>query len=175
VLNPGRTLGRLVRYGAVSAVTTGLSLTVLSILLTLTPMPASVANLVAQAAGIPLSFALNRRWVWRRSGRASASRESGPFWAMSVAGLTLSTLATGLAGDLAAGLPHGERTVVVAAASLAAYGVLWLAEFVLLDRVVFARRRVDVAQADVGGPQPDRPHTGQTRSVTQIRTEAQFM
>jgi putative flippase GtrA len=152
-LRPDRTLGKLVRYGAVSAVTTTLSLTLLVVLLTVTPWPASAANLVAQAAGIAPSYLLNRRWVWRRSGRASLGRETGPFWAMSAAGLVLSTLATATVSHLAEGLPHTTRTVVVAAASVAAYGVLWLAEFIVLDRVVFGRsgsQRADAVPATTG-------------------------
>jgi len=146
-LAPGRLMGRLARYGAVSVITTGLSLSILCVLLVCTSIPASMANLLASAAGIGPSYALNRRWVWRRAGRASWRRETGPFWAMSVAGLLLSTVATGVVAAGASGLSTVLHTAVVVGASLGAYGSLWLAEFVILERFVFANRSASDAGA----------------------------
>jgi putative flippase GtrA len=134
-------LRRLVRYGAVSALTTVLSTCVLCVLVGSSLLAAAPANVVASCAGIGPSFLLNRRWVWRRAGRASLRRETVPFWAMSVAGLALSTTVAWLAADAARGLSHPVRTAVVALASLTGYGVLWLVEFFILERVVFADRR----------------------------------
>jgi putative flippase GtrA len=131
---------RLFRYGAVSAVSSTVSLSVLGALVATHTLPAGLANVVATAAGTVPSFELNRRWVWGRSGRRSVVAEIGPFCALSFAGLALSTIAVGLAASFAAssGLSTGMRTLAIEAASVTAWGSLWLGQFFILDRVLFA-------------------------------------
>jgi putative flippase GtrA len=137
-----RRLRTLLRYGAVSLVSTGVSMTVLGALVATRTMAPGWANAVATAAGTIPSFALNRRWVWGRQGRPSLTGEVGPFVALSFAGLLLSTLAVSAAGRwaTAAGLGTSTRTLAVEAASIAAFGSLWVVQFVLLDRLLFAPR-----------------------------------
>ena len=133
-------LAKLVRYGAVSAISTTLSLAVLGGLVATRTLPAAWANVVATAVGTGPSFELNRRWVWGRSGRRSIAAEIGPFCALSFAGLALSTVAVGFAAAFArsAGFSSGMRTLAIEAANVTAFGSLWLAQFVILDRVLFA-------------------------------------
>lgn len=135
-----RRLGQLLRYGAVSIIATTTSLVVLGVLVTTRAMSPGWANVVATAVGTVPSFELNRRWVWHRGGAASTRREIVPFAALSAAGLVLSTVLVSLAGRWvdAAGLTGAARTVTIQAASIAAFGTLWLAQFVILDRVLFA-------------------------------------
>ncbi len=134
-------LGQWVRYGAVSAIATATSLTVLGVLVSMTTMPAGVANVIATAVGTFPSFELNRRWVWRRTGRRSLRAELVPFWVLSFTGLVLSTLTVSLAATWAAsaGLAGSARTLVIEAANVAAWGSLWVAQFVILDRYLFRR------------------------------------
>jgi putative flippase GtrA len=131
---------KLLRYGAVSVVSTLTSMTVLGLLVATRALTPGWANLVATAVGTVPSFELNRRWVWGRTGRRSLSAEVTPFAALSFAGLALSTVAVSVAGHLAAGLDAAPRTMAVEAASVAAFGSLWLLQFVLLDRLLFATR-----------------------------------
>jgi putative flippase GtrA len=128
-----------IRYGAVSAVSTAVSLTVLGVLVftgTLTP---GWANVAATAVGTVPSFELNRRWVWGRTGRRSVLAEVGPFCALSFVGLALSTLAVSVVGRWAvdAGLGAGMRALLAQSANVAAFGSLWVAQFFILDRTVF--------------------------------------
>ena len=127
------------RYGTVSLVATATSLTVLGVLVSTTAMPAAIANVLATAVGTVPSFELNRRWVWRRTGRRSARAEILPFWLLSLAGLAASTLAVSAAASWAAsaGLDGAARTAAIEAANVAAWGSLWVAQFVILDRVLF--------------------------------------
>ncbi len=138
-----RTLRRLLRYGAVSAVSTTLSLTVLGTLVATRALTPGWANVVATSAGIVPSFELNRRWVWRRSGRSSLMAEIGPFCALTFAGLVLSTLSVSLVATWATGaaLAPALRTIAIELANVAAFGTVWIAQFVILDRIVFARPR----------------------------------
>jgi putative flippase GtrA len=127
------------RYGTVSLVATATSLTVLGVLVSTTTVPAGIANVLATAVGTVPSFELNRRWVWRRTGRRSGRAEVLPFWLLSLTGLTASTIAVSLAASWAAsaGLDGVARTAVIEAANVVAWGSLWVAQFVILDRVLF--------------------------------------
>jgi putative flippase GtrA len=125
-------------------------LTVLGTLVSAFGVSAGWANVCATACGTVPSFELNRRWVWGRRGRRSPWAEMGPFAVWSVAGLARSTLAVHVAAGWAAGQgwsPAG-RTVVALAANVGAYGLLWVAQFVWLDRVLFRGR--DQAAAPAG-------------------------
>ncbi|MCU1454283.1 MAG: hypothetical protein JWN46_2429 [Acidimicrobiales bacterium] len=134
---------QLARYGAVSIIATTTSAVVLVTLVLTRTLPAAWANVVATAVGTVPSFELNRRWVWGKTGQRSLAAEVGPFVALSFAGLGLSTLAVAAADHVANGAHLGSlaRTCVVEGASLAAFGSLWLAQFAILDRLLFASRR----------------------------------
>jgi putative flippase GtrA len=133
------------RYGAVSAISTVTSMAVLGVLVATRTLTPGWANIAATSVGTVPSFELNRRWVWGRTGRRSLSGEVGPFAVLSFAGLALSTLAVSVAGHLAAGLDTAPRTIAVEVASVAAFGSLWLVQFVLLDRLLFASRTPEPA------------------------------
>jgi putative flippase GtrA len=133
---------RVVRCFSVSLLTTGLSLATLAVLTTSLAVTAWAANVVATGLGTVVSYRLNRRWVWSRSGASDPWREVLPFWVLSFAGLVLSTVAVAGADAWArtthlTGAPH---TVAVLAASVAGYAVLWVAQFAVLERVLFAAR-----------------------------------
>jgi putative flippase GtrA len=132
-------LRQWLRYGAVSLLATATSLTVLGVLVSATSIPAGFANVLATAAGAVPSFELNRRWVWRRTGRRSVRGELVPFWLLSLTGLALSTLTVSLAADWAsaAGLHGAARTAAIELANVTAWGSLWIAQFVILDRILF--------------------------------------
>jgi putative flippase GtrA len=144
---------KLVRYAAVSGVATGTSLTVLGCLVATGVLGASWANVVAVAVGTVPSFELNRRWVWGKRGERSIVAEVIPFCILSLAGLCLSTLAVGGAAAWAAraGVRGGARTLAVEGAHVAAFGSLWVVQYLVLDRVLFRRRHVlDINPAPMG-------------------------
>jgi putative flippase GtrA len=115
------------------------SLVVLTAWMGVAPMPANV--LTTAVATVP-SYQLNRRWTWARRDASDPWREVVPFWALSFAGLALSTVTVGLADGLAAGmhLAPALRTGAVLAGHLGGFALLWVVQFLLLDRVLFARR-----------------------------------
>ncbi len=136
---PVHRVRQLLRYGTVSLIATVTSLTVLGVLVSTTTIPAGVANVIATAVGTFPSFELNRRWVWRRTGRRSMKAELVPFWVLSFTGLALSTLTVSLTAAWAdsAGLDGVARTAAIELANIAAWGSLWIAQFVILDRFLF--------------------------------------
>jgi putative flippase GtrA len=144
------TLRRLLRYAAVSVVSVTVAQTVLGVLVATRATGAVVANVIATAVATVPSFALNRRWVWGKSGRASVSREMLPFAIVTAAGLALSTVAVAISARVADDYSTTMRTLTVQAASLSAFGVVWVVQFVLLDRILFRQhgdRRFDDADA----------------------------
>jgi putative flippase GtrA len=133
-------LRRLLRYATVSVISSSISLGVLGVLVTTHTLPAGWANVVATAAGTMPSFELNRRWVWGKSGRRSILTEVGPFCAMTFLGLAMSTIAVSFASAIAvsSGFSTGLRTLVIEAANAGAWASIWLGQFFVLDRVLFA-------------------------------------
>ena len=81
--------------------------------------------------------------MWGKTGRRSLAKEVVPFVALSGTGLALSTLAVAVASRWADlhHLADSTRTITVQGANLFAFGVVWVVQFVLLDRVLFRRHR----------------------------------
>lgn len=136
-----RKAAKLVRYAGVSAVSTTISLTVLGALVATRTLSPGWANLVATGIGTVPSFELNRRWVWCKRGRRSLGREVLPFWALSLGGLGLSTWAVSVAARTASSAGWGDTAVALTSqvANVATFGSLWVLQYHLLDRVLFAR------------------------------------
>jgi putative flippase GtrA len=131
---------QLVRYGSVSIIATTTSLAVLVALVATNTVTPVVANVIATFAGMVPSFELNRRWVWRARGRPSVRRQVVPFVALSLAGLALSTVTVHVAAAVTADWSRATATVAVVAANLGAFGLVWVAQFVILDRLLFRHR-----------------------------------
>lgn len=85
---------------------------------------------------VPVFF-LNKRWVWAHDGRISLRREVLPFWVFTLAGLLLSTGLVALADSVS------DSQLLVMAANLAGFGVLWVAKFLFLDQVMFGHPERD--------------------------------
>ena len=134
--------GRLIRSMSVSMVTSVLSLSMLAVLVHQSSMSPAWANVVASLAAVGPSFALNRRYAWRCTGRGHVRRELLPFWVYALCSLAASTAAVDLAGRWAegSGVAPATRTVVVLGANIAISMVLWFGQFALLERTLLPRR-----------------------------------
>ncbi|HTL86077.1 MAG TPA: GtrA family protein [Acidimicrobiia bacterium] len=130
---------KVARGVAVSAGTTLLSAGVLVVLAVGLGVAAGTANVVAVLCGIGPSYAWNRRFVWRRAGASSISREVAPFWALSLTGLAVSTVAVERMARWSHAWPSAARAVALPFANLGVFGALWVVQFVLCDRVIFHR------------------------------------
>ena len=149
----GRHVAQLLRYSAVSAISTTISLSILGTLVATRAVTAGWANVIATAVATVPSFELNRRWVWARTGRRSLHREAAPYFALTFAGLGLSTLAVSVATGVASA-HHAHtavRTAVALGANLAGFGTVWVAQYVILDKVLFRHRPHHDGGRDVAG------------------------
>jgi len=136
-------LQKLTRCMSVSLITTVISVVTLGAATAVFGVAAWLANVLATGLATGPSYHLNRRWTWSRHDASDPWREVLPFWMLSFAGLALSTLAVGVADSWAAGahLAGPWHTGVLLAAHLSGFGALWVVQFVLLDRLLFAPGR----------------------------------
>jgi putative flippase GtrA len=139
-----RTLGqKLARCASVSVISTTISIGTLTVATLGLGMTAWIANVVAVCVATFPSYTLNRRWTWGVTGTSDFRRQVAPFWGMALAGLLLSTAAVEVtdASGLAASMPTPLlATGAVLAAHLSGWAVLWVVQFVVLDRLLFADR-----------------------------------
>jgi putative flippase GtrA len=136
------TVRRFVRYASVSIISTSTSLVILGLLVGIFGYPSIWSNVIATGVGTVPSFELNRRWVWTQEGQRSLLGQVLPFCALSFTGLVLSTFSVHVAGDATVEASRLIHTSAVEVANFGSYGVLWIAQFVLCDRLLFRRRRV---------------------------------
>jgi putative flippase GtrA len=101
---------------------------------------ARTSNIVAVCLSAVPSYQLNRAWAWGKTGRSHLMKEIVPFWGMCFLGLILSTWSADYAESHASAITNSAlgQKLVVNIAALAAFGVLWIAKFVILNRVLFA-------------------------------------
>jgi putative flippase GtrA len=127
----------------VSVVSTVVSVTILVAASVGLGMAAWMANVVATAVATVPSYHLNRRWTWGKRDASDMWREVLPFWVLSFTGLVLSTVAVALTDAWTSGMHFSSpvfHTVLLLTAHLSGFGLLWIAQFIILDRVLFADR-----------------------------------
>jgi putative flippase GtrA len=129
---------KLIRYTAVSGISTICSFTVLffwfGVFKIWTQVPSTIfANAVAT---IP-SYYLNRTWAWGKSGRSHLMREVVPFWTMSALGIGVSIIGAKFAKVIAVHhhLPHWEATALLLIANVASFGVFWVLKLLLFNKL----------------------------------------
>ena len=79
-------------------------------------------------------------------------REVLPFWVLAFCGLALSTVTVGIADSWASQLHLVPflHTAAILAGHLGGFGILWIVQFVLLDRVLFGAQPAAEATATDG-------------------------
>lgn len=101
------------------------------------------ASLVAFVAGAVPNYLMNRRWAWRRTGTPHPVRETLPYAVIIISTALIAVLVTTLADKwvVAHVGSHELQVVLVGAAFLGTYGVMFVLKFVLFDRLIFAGGR----------------------------------
>jgi putative flippase GtrA len=122
---------RKVRFVMVSAVSVPFSQSVFVLCKEVLELNGTASNLIAVTLSCIPSYLLNRYWVWGKRGRNQFWREVFPFWAMAALGLVLSTISVWWVDQ------RTDVTVFLMAANLSAFGLLYIAKFLVLDRLLF--------------------------------------
>ncbi|HYS36305.1 MAG TPA: GtrA family protein, partial [Pseudonocardiaceae bacterium] len=125
---------RFSKFAAGSVAATVLSQLTLTGLFWLGGVNATTASLVAFVAGAIPNFIVNWKWTWGRSGRPALLRELLPYIAIIVGGGLAATALTTLTDHVLAPLvtDRGARTLVLDAAYLSSYAVLFVLKFALM-------------------------------------------
>lgn len=92
---------------------------------------AVAANLMSVTVGAIPNYLINRRWTWHQTGKNRLWGEVVPFWVMSALGMVLSLFAVAYAED------RWDTALAVGLAQVFGFGVLWIAKFLVLDKVMW--------------------------------------
>jgi putative flippase GtrA len=90
------------------------------------------SNVAAVFIGAVPNYLINRYLTWSKRDKNRLWGEIVPFWGMAVLGLGLSTWFVVLADD------RWGTPIARTLANLSAFGLLWVAKFFLLEKVLFA-------------------------------------
>ena len=134
----------LLRYCGVSVVNVVTGITTLAVCLEVLGMQRVAANVTAWMVSTVPAYLLSRYWVWQQRGANSVKAEVAPFWILALVGLAFSTLCVWLVGFVT------DRTIFLIATNFCAYGVVWVAKYVILERLMWgehAQRSVEVEVA----------------------------
>ena len=136
------------KYSMVSVVGVVLTQLQLAIYVGLWEWRPTDANLIACSLTALPVFLLNKRWVWNIDGKVSLRREVLPFWIFTLAGLALSTGMVALAENIS------DSTLLVMAASIGGFGILWVAKFLFLDQIMFGHSEKEEVLSQEDHPAP---------------------
>jgi putative flippase GtrA len=125
------TVVKLARYSAASVVGVCVGTPILAFLYGVLGWNEIAANLVSVTFGAIPNYLINRRWTWHQTGKNRLWGEVVPFWVMSALGMTASLIAVHYADN------RWGTTLAVTAANLTGFGLLWVAKFLVLDRVMW--------------------------------------
>ena len=100
------------------------------------------AAVLGNSCGAVPSYLLNRYWVWGKSDKNRLFGEVLPFWAITLVGIGFSLFVAHEAGQFTKhhGITGAGRLAILLLANIAGFGVLWVAKYVLFNKVLFVVR-----------------------------------
>lgn len=143
------TVLKLAKYSTASAAGVFVGQATLIFCLEALEWPALGANLASVTLGCIPNYLINRYWTWQQSGANRFWGEVVPFWTMAIIGAILSMLAVAFADH------RWGTTLAVAIANLSGFGLLWIAKFLVLDKLMWkvvhdVHPEVDIDAAEAG-------------------------
>ncbi len=128
---------KLLRYCGVSAVNVVTGMSTLAFCHAVLGWSAVASSMSAWAVSTIPAYLLSRRWVWQQSGSHSMSTEIMPFWILALAGLAFSTLVVAIVASVTASTP------LILLGNLAAYGVVWVVKYLVIDNLMWSHDNPD--------------------------------
>lgn len=122
---------KFMRYCGVSVVNVITGVGTLFVCLEILDLNRVVANVTAWVVSTIPAYLLSRYWVWQQTGASSVRSEIAPFWILALAGLSFSTLSIWIAGFFT------TNSFVLIGVNFCAYGVVWVAKYLVLDRLMW--------------------------------------
>lgn len=130
---------KLFRYSMASVVAVIVSNVCLLIFVGLLKMSVVLASTLATTIAAIPSYEMNRRWAWGKTGKSHLMKEVVPFWGLAILGWAFSTFSVWLMDRYAKShdFSHLAQTLSVAVVYFAAFGVLWVAKFIIFNKLMF--------------------------------------
>jgi len=125
------TLLKLLRYSSASVVAVVTYVVLLVVCHDLVGLSEMGSHLIAVCLSSIPNYLINRYWTWEQTGRNRFWGEVVPFWVMAILGFILSVIFVAWVED------RSDASWAVIAANLSAFGVLWIAKFLVLDRLMW--------------------------------------
>ncbi len=140
---------KLFRYSMASVVAVCVSLVCLVFFNGVIGWSAWVSSTLATAIAAVPSYELNRKWAWGKTGRSHLFKEVVPFWALAFIGWGFSTFCVHWTEGVTKHhhVSHALSTFVIAVAYVGAFGVLWVAKFIIFNKVLFVHHPEDLPPA----------------------------
>ncbi len=132
---------KLLRYCGVSVINVLIGQSILAVCLEVFEMGGVPSQITAAMISAVPAYILSRQWVWKADGRVSFRSEVLPFWIIAIIGLVFS------ASMIAVVESSTDATIALMATSLMAYGVVWVAKYLFLDKVMWAALHHDTTPA----------------------------
>jgi len=133
-----------VRYALVSVVAVPIG-TIGVLIFNLLGAPAGVAAVLGNSCAAVPSYILNRYWAWGKTDKNRLFTEVLPFWGLTLLGIAFSFVVAHFAGQLTRhyGITGAARLAILLAANIAGFGVLWVAKYIIFNKVLFVSRGPD--------------------------------
>ena len=138
---PGRSLlarireehgAKLIRFAGVSAFNVVFGQSLLFGAQTVFGWSAVPSNVFSVTVSAVPAYLLSRYWVWQKRGKNHFMREVVPFWSLAFLGFLLSTAAVWFVER-----QWDPEPIFINLTNLAAFGVVWVSKFFILDRFLF--------------------------------------
>jgi len=146
------------RYAMVSVVAVPIG-TVGVLVFNLVGAPAGVAAVLGNSCAAVPSYILNRYWAWGKNDKNRLFSEILPFWGLTLVGIGFSFIVGHEAGQVTRhhGITGAARLVILLAANIAGFGVLWVAKYIIFNKLLFVVHHPD-GDAEHAHPDGDAAH-----------------
>jgi putative flippase GtrA len=131
---------RFLRYALGSGVATAVSAVVFALVFRFLGAGPVIASVSAFVAGFVVNFSAGRFWAWQRKARPGLGRDAVSFAIVAIVTALAAVGVTSATNALMGDADPNTRAIVVEASYYATYAVLFVAKFVVLDRLVFRSR-----------------------------------
>jgi putative flippase GtrA len=137
---------KLFRYSMSSLVAVAISVILLVFFNGVVGLSAWISSTLATGIAAVPNYEMNRKWAWGKTGRSHVWKEVVPFWALAFLGWGISTFSVHLMEQYAQShdFSHLMSTAAVTLVYLGAFGVLWIAKFIIFNKVLFVHHLEDL-------------------------------
>jgi putative flippase GtrA len=136
------------KYSAVSVINVAVGQSLLVLFHAVLHIGATTSNVLAVCISAVPAYFLSRAWVWGKRGKNHWMKEVVPFWGFALTGLVLSSITVTIATQFF------DSKLVPNFANMAAFGILWVVKFFVLDSYMFGKHHHGPVDDELQRPTP---------------------